>query len=145
MTVPLGNIGIMETFFQRIRVNVRDYIFTNDDIERKKYYDRIFELKAEFDKISNEYEKSILTKEGRDLWQNSVDALNKYMLFIPQIEKHITSSQHELAIGLMKGDMLAANQEVQKALDDLRNNKINLAKITSDDNTTTANKATLFL
>lgn len=145
MTVPLGNIGIMETFFQRIRVNVRDYIFTNDDIERKKYYDRIFELKAEFDKISNEYEKSILTKEGRDLWQNSVDALNKYMLFIPQIEKHITSSQHELAIGLMKGDMLAANQEVQKALDDLRNNKINLAKITSDDNTTTANKATLFM
>ncbi len=145
MTVPIGHVADMAAYFQRMRVNVRDHIFATNDLDKKKFYDRIFELKSEFEKASKEYESTLFTDEGRRLWQASFDAMNKYISFMPQIERQVMDGNIEGALAVMKGDMWKANEEVQKALDHMYKNKIALAKQTADNNTATANAASRFM
>jgi len=143
MTVPIGEVGQMETFFQRIRVNVRDYILAENDIDRKKYYDRIFELKSSFDEEAKKVETTLLTAEGRKIYENTNKTMNDYVEHVPELEKFILAGDKVSAVNLMRGSMQTANQEVQKALDDLVENKLALAKQTADQNTEIANIASI--
>ncbi len=145
MTVPISEASTMEDFFQRIRVNTRDYIFAENFIDKKKYYDRIFELKELFDNESKKYESTLFTSEGRKLWENSVKAMDKYISYIPQLEKYVMAGDTQSALVLLRNDMQTANQEVQNALDEMIHSKLNLAKQTADQNTEIANKATIFM
>ena len=52
MTIPIADLSDMNVAFQRIRVNVRDYIYSTNETDRKKYHDRMYELKAQFDEAA---------------------------------------------------------------------------------------------
>lgn len=142
MTVPIGDLNHVDRAFQRIRVNVRDYIYATNDSDRNKFLSRIHELKTEFDKAIEKYETTLFTDHGRELTNNVKNAMNAYMKHVPDIERHVVNGESLLAIGVMQGEMQKENVEVQKALDIMLENKITLAKETADNNTIVANAAT---
>lgn len=134
MTAPLGDVSDMGTYFQRIRVNVRDFISSQDESERIQYLKLIAELKDSFKKSSASFEKTILTSEARRVWENAVKSMDNYNSYIPQIEKYVGLGDYERANEIMKGEMRKANNETQSALDELQKSKVQLAKETSDNN-----------
>jgi methyl-accepting chemotaxis protein len=60
MTVPISQLAAMDTDFQRIRINERDAIISNDSTETQKYVNTINQLSIDMDKNSAEYEKLII-------------------------------------------------------------------------------------
>jgi methyl-accepting chemotaxis protein len=142
MTAPLGDVSDMGTYFQRIRVNVRDYIYSTDESEKAEALKLITELKESFNRSSSNYEKSINTSDGRRLWEEAVKSMNNYVSYIPQIEKYVGLEDYNRVREIMNGEMRAANNNTQSALDELQNRKVNNAKETAENNTRVADAAT---
>jgi len=152
MTIPISQIADMTDAFQRIRVNVREYIYTNNETNRAKFYNRIFELDAMFDEASVEYEKTLFSVDGRKLWENSVEAMKVYMEHMPELKQAIESVQVEeeksnidKALFILTGDMQKANEDVQKSLDEMVHSKLTFAKENFEQNTIIADSATILM
>jgi len=50
MTLPLAYVGDMSTNYQRMRINVRDYMAAETPAERAKFYDNVTKLRADLAK-----------------------------------------------------------------------------------------------
>jgi len=66
MTVPLNEIGQISTAFHQSRIHARDAIRAQDPVEIQKYIDQISERREEIDALATSFEKTILTSETRD-------------------------------------------------------------------------------
>ena len=139
MTVPLGEMGDLMQLFQRQRVNLRDAILTQD---ADRFGKRIKEIDAESAKIEESFTKSLLTDKGKAAFKTYKDAANAYDAASDKTLKLVEQGKPKEAEALMRGDGFKANQDLQKALDDLQNMKLKLAKEASDGNTVLANSAT---
>ena len=139
MTVPIADLADMETAFQRIRVNVRDYIYSTNENDRKKYHDRMYELKAQFDETAKKYESTLLTDEDKKLTAQLVGDMEKYMLIIPQIDKFLVAGDVPSAVAIMRGELQDANVAVQASLDNNVHLKLKLAHDTNEGNTEMTN------
>ena len=65
ITVPIGQLQDVSTFFQRIRVKTRDLIIAENKADETKAINTIKALRVNIDKAATEFEKTILTDEGR--------------------------------------------------------------------------------
>ena len=142
MTVPLGEMGDIMQLFQRQRVNLRDAILTGDF---DKYGKRIKEIDAESNKVEDSFTKSLLTEKGQAAWKTYKEVATAYDGISDKILKLVEQGKPKEAEALMRGEGFAANEKVQKSLDDLQNMKLKLAKETSDANTSLANSATTIM
>ena len=140
MTEPMSHVITIAENFQRVRVNLRDYIIAKTDDKRKTCYDKIFEIEKSIVKAIEELEKTILTVEGRKDLDDIMKNMNEYMSYLPSIEKAIGESNSDLAISILD-DMFSVNQDLQNSVDRLVNSKLTKAKETSDNNSATANSA----
>jgi len=145
MTVPLTQIADMQISYQRIRINLRDYIYSVNLENRKNFNKNMHDLSENFITVAKEYEKTLFTDEGRNLYKEMLDAFKLYVSFIPQAEKLIEAGLTEEAVALMKGDWRKAGDPVQQHLTEMQESKIHLAKQTSDHNTETANAANVLM
>ena len=139
MTVPLGEMGDIMQLFQRQRVNLRDAILTQD---AERFGKRIKEIDAETTKIEESFTKSLLTDKGKAAFKTYKDAANAYDAASDKTLKLVEQGKPKEAEALMRGEGFKANEDLQKALDDLQNMKLKLAKEASDGNTVLANSAT---
>jgi methyl-accepting chemotaxis protein len=142
ITVPIGQLQDISTFFQRIRVNTRDLMLTENKAEEAKYLANIKELRGNIDKAATEFEKTILTDEGRKLFDAFKKSRVEYGAVLDKIISLSEQNQDKEAIAFMKtpaAGQAALNE--QKAIDDLGEAKLKQAKLTSDDNTKLANAA----
>ena len=69
MTVPLTEIGEISTAFQRSRVNARDAIRAQDPAEIQSHIEKINERRVEIDALATSFEKTILSTEMRDAFE----------------------------------------------------------------------------
>lgn len=145
MTVPLGELTEVATAFQRIRVNVRDAILTDDPKERLAYVKLIGDLKVIFEKSLNKIEETMLTDEGRVAADNLRKSFEDYVAIVPDIEKLLAEGNEAGAIELMRGRMKVANDVCQKEIDNLQIMKVNLARETSNNNTALASRSTTLM
>ena len=139
MTIPIADLADMNVAFQRIRVNARDYIYSTNETDRKKYHDRMYELKAQFDDAAKKYESTLLTDEGKKLTAQLIGEMETYMQFIPQMDKFLVAGDVPSAVAIMKGEMQAANVAVQASLDGNVEQKLKLAHETNESNTEMTN------
>jgi methyl-accepting chemotaxis protein len=138
MTVPLNQLSDISVATQRIRVNVRDMVFSEKAEEAKKYGDRIIELRGQVDKLAKEFEAKILSKEMRDLW---ADQLAKRATFRDVNGRMIAlakAGRRADAIELMRGEGFEAANAYMEALDKCSEKKVADAKGMSDENTVLA-------
>ncbi len=142
MTVPLAEIGDIQQFFQRQRVNLRDAILTGD---AERYGKRIQEINAESGKVEESFVKTLLTEKGQAGWKVYKEASNAYDAISDRTIKLVEQGKPKEAEALMRGDGFKANEATQKAIDDLQNMKLKLAKETSDANSALANSASTIM
>ncbi len=142
ITVPLGQLQDVSTYFQRIRVNTRDIILAENKDDIAKAIATIKELRGNIDKAATDFEKTILTDEGRKLFEEFKKSRIAYGQILDKLIALAEQNQDKEAVAFLKseGARTAAVDE-QKAIDNLADAKLKQAKLTSDENTKLANTA----
>lgn len=141
--VPLDQMNALSTAFQRIRVNVRDIILSSNADEINDDINSINDRKQEIAKLAAELEKTLLTKEGQNVFKVFTDSLNNFYLELDKVIKEAQDSNDAAAIAAIKETAPAGitSREVQDVISTLSNLKVEVAKDMSDGNTSTANSA----
>ncbi len=144
ITIPIAQIGEMSTHFQRMRANYRDVLLT-EKLQRPELKKLINERIKEINRLSLEYEKTILTKEGRDTFNVFKKEYKKYTELADQAFELALLGKDKEALAIFDGDAGKVRKIVQNEIEVLFKNKINLAKQISDDNTAMANRASFVM
>ncbi|TGU71464.1 methyl-accepting chemotaxis protein [Geomonas terrae] len=142
ITIPIAQLQDVSTSFQRIRVNLRDLLTAKTPLEEQAKIERIKTLRGELDKAAVDFEKTILTDEGRKLFQEFKQARAGYDPIIDQIVRLAQTGRDGEARILMEGDGAKFSRMEQDSIDKLVDAKLKQAKLTADGNAEMANTAT---
>ncbi|MBF0337375.1 MAG: MCP four helix bundle domain-containing protein [Nitrospirae bacterium] len=142
MTVPLGQLGEITESFQRVRINLRDFVESKNDAERDEALKKISELRDKIAKTSQEFEKTIVTDEGRKMYEHFLDTRKAYGAVIDKVVELDKAGKEAEALEMMHNEGKKAAFEEQAAIDALKERKLTQAKETADSNTVLANKTT---
>ncbi|BCG46497.1 Methyl-accepting chemotaxis sensor/transducer protein [Citrifermentans bremense] len=141
ITIPISQLQDISTSFQRIRINIRDMVAATDAAERKSYGDRIVQLREVINKNTAEFEKTIMTEDGRKLFAEFKRASSAYAPFLDEMAQLARANRTQEAHALMVGDGAKAAKEEQAAIDALVEAKLAQAKLTSEGNSALAKGA----
>jgi methyl-accepting chemotaxis protein len=142
LTVPIAEIVVISTNFQRLRVNSRDIVQATSADEVKRYSERIAEIAKELEKYAASYEKTLYSKEGKDYYNNFYDNYKLYLKDIESVIRLAGEQKDTEALELLAGEGAKHSRATQDALLKMVDFKVVLAKQTADDNTKLANEAT---
>jgi len=142
ITVPIAQLQDLSTSFQRMRVNVRDMIAATSAEDQKEKAQRITDLRGQIDKAAGEFEKTILTDEGRKLFEEFKRTRTVYGPYVDQMVAFAKAGKAQEAYALMQGDAAKASREEQNAIEALVEAKLKQAKLTSEGNIELAAGAT---
>ncbi|ACH39947.1 methyl-accepting chemotaxis sensory transducer, class 34H [Citrifermentans bemidjiense Bem] len=142
ITVPITELQDISTSFQRIRVNLRDMILATTPEEAQDKVKRITELRTELDKSTGQFEKTVLTDEGRKLFAEFKQAKDAYAPVIDNMIRLAKAGKHDEALAHMRGDGAVASRNEQNAIEKLVDAKLKQAKLSSASNTALAASAT---
>ncbi len=65
ITVPLGDLTNIAVLFQRVRINLRDAVGSENEAEKKRDIENIKKFRETISEEADKFEKTILTDEGR--------------------------------------------------------------------------------
>lgn len=145
MTQPIGYLSQLTEAFQRIRVNTRDMIRSNDAEEIAKFNATIKELRKETAKNMELYEKTILTPKGREIFEKFVAARDKFVASTDEILKYAEVNDDDAAYAVLNGVGRAAAFAEQEAIDEMVVSKLDLAHQTAGENEVLASSAITFM
>ncbi|HBV87257.1 MAG TPA: methyl-accepting chemotaxis protein [Desulfosporosinus sp.] len=145
MTVPISQLAEISTEFQRARVHSRDLILSNDPVQKKSYAEEFVARKATIDKDLISFEKTILSDRMRGLYDDLVKDNNSYFQEMTKVIELALQGRNEEALAFMSATSPAgiANKELQDAITDITEVKLQDAKAKADGNNQTANTATV--
>lgn len=141
ITVPIGQLQDLSVSFQRMRVNLRDIVAASNSEELQKFSLRIKEMREQIDKSSAEFEKTILTDEGRKLFEDFKKSRSMYGPLVDKMVQLALANQDKEAIALMQGEGAKASKDEQDAIEKLVDAKLKQAKLTAESNGVTASSA----
>ncbi|ADW17851.1 methyl-accepting chemotaxis sensory transducer [Desulfobulbus propionicus DSM 2032] len=145
ITVPLGEMANISIAFQRIRVNSRDFLTATTQEQRETFAGRIKELQASIDKNTESFEKTILTDEGRRLFEDFKKAKELYTTLLGQAIALAREGKGTEATALLQGEVVKAALEEQNIIDKLMEAKIEQGNLTSIENSATAKSANIIM
>ena len=145
VTMPLGDMAEISIAFQRQRVNSRDLINAAALADKRKFASRIKELREGNNKNINEFEKTILTDEGRKLFDEYKKLRAAYGAELDKIVDFALAGKSAEAQEILTGSAAKASRELQNQIEKLMESKLKQAKLTSDQNTADAKQATLVM
>jgi methyl-accepting chemotaxis protein len=134
ITVPLGDLMDISVNFQRLRINMRDLVETNDKQEKGQILETIKKLRTEMTEKSASFEKTILTEEGRKMFEDFKKSREGYGQVIDRIVPLAEADKDAEATAILKGDGKKAAMYEQETLDKLADAKLKQAKLTEEDN-----------
>ncbi|MBI5558592.1 MAG: MCP four helix bundle domain-containing protein [Deltaproteobacteria bacterium] len=140
-TVPLGEMAEISIAFQRVRVNARDIIAASTQEEREKFAGRIKELREVISKESDLFEKTILTDEGRKLFEDFLQTRKAYGPLLDKVVVLALADKDAEATALLQGEAGKASRDEQNAIEKMMEAKIEQAKLISDQNSVDAKRA----
>jgi methyl-accepting chemotaxis protein len=141
MLVPITQLDDIAVAFQRVRINLSDFVAAETDAERNQALETMKTLRSKIDNISEEFQKTILTDEGRKLYDKFVEARKTYGEQMNRIIELDTAKKDAEARAVINGDGKSAALAEQGALDALIDNKDKAAKQTSENARQTENIA----
>jgi methyl-accepting chemotaxis protein len=144
MLLPIAQLGDIGVMFQRVRINLREFVQSENDAERDTALGKVKDLRGKIDKLSEEYQKTILTDEGRKLFDKFMETRKDYGKQIEIVIALDVAKKDAEAMAVLKGDAKKAAAAEQEALNELVESKTRLAKETSDNNTKMADAAVTF-
>jgi methyl-accepting chemotaxis protein len=145
ITVPLGELADISISFQRVRVNIRDFISARTKEQRAHFETRIKELRTQISNVSNNYEKTIITEEGRKLFAEFKKAREIYGVQLDKMISLANQDKIDEANAVLQGDGAKASREEQNLIEKMMDSKLEQAKKTADSNTATAKSASYMM
>lgn len=141
-TVPIAQLDEMGISFQRMRVNIRDAILSEDKATQTTKFETIAELRTTMETVSAEYEALIETDGMRDLFVLYSAGYDAFYPFMDQMINLVKVGDKEQALTILNGDAYASARAIQDNLDAMMVMKVDLAHQIAIDNTDIANSAT---
>jgi methyl-accepting chemotaxis protein len=145
VTVPLADLANMSTYFQRIRINVRDAVEAENEQEIKAALDTVKELRGRIDDHSQAYEKTIATEEGRRAYNEFKQVRAKYVELTEKVLELAGAGKKAEALHLLHGEAKKAALHQQDLMNRLMQGKTDEAKNTSEKNSEVARAASLLM
>jgi len=143
--VPLGYCVDIASLYQRMRVNVRTAIGKDKPEDIQKYINRFYELSLRFDSVMLKYEETIIDETDKQNYKTVKAAKIKYLKFMEQLTPMALKNDDLAANLFMDGEMVKANNELQKDLDVLVQYNVTSAEGIANSNKTMAYSASTFL
>ncbi len=137
MTVPLGELGVMQASFHQVRVNMRDAIRANDPETINRRIARIDELSAIISKNAESYEKTLFSVEGKKMFQDFENARREFRGHLDRIKEYARANKDAEAWALVDGPAATSARAEQNAIETMVASKIGFAKQTAEENTAT--------
>jgi len=144
-TVPISQLEEMGIAFQRMRVNIRDAILTEDKATQTTKFETIAELRTTMETVSAEYEALIETDGMRDLFALYSAGYDAFYPFMDQMIILVKNGEKEQALAILNGDAYASARAIQDNLDAMMEMKVDLAHQIAIDNTDIANNASTIM
>ena len=117
MTVPMGEMAQVATSFQRVRVNLRDIILYNDPAKIADWEARIAERRQEINTQATLFEKTILSQEVQQAYDDFVKTREGFVGYMDQIVSLAKDNKDTEAFALLQSDdCYAAEQAEQDAI-----------------------------
>ncbi len=135
MTVPMSNLYNMNQAFLKIRIDLRDLIYTTNAKDWTKFQLDIKSNNEIFDKNFADFKK---TNQDTTLADNLTTAKAAYDSIVNQIMALDKENKDDQAIALLNGDGVTVSNNAALSMQNLTQSKIKLAKKTSDDNSVIA-------
>ena len=142
ITIPIGDLSDISTSFQRIRINLRDLVEAESAQDKEKAVETIKSLRTLTGDKAATFEKTILTEEGRKLFENFQKSREVYGQIIERVIPLAMADKDAEALAILNGDGKKAAFAENAAIDKLHEAKLAQAKLTAEGNTATANTAT---
>ncbi|NTW05838.1 MAG: HAMP domain-containing protein, partial [Peptococcaceae bacterium] len=142
MTEPLGQLVTMTDAYKSIRSRARDVLLSVNVAEISTHEVRINERSVEFDKAIEAFAKTIQTDEGQKLVATAKESKANYMKYMNSM---ISQAKANNMAGARASLTAAGNDAtvLEEVLDALTTQKVEMAKKTADENTATANAASV--
>jgi len=145
VVVPLGKCTEITSTYQQIRISLRDILLAESTDERTKKHKTLLNLSSQFDSLMVLFEPTLKDETEKKCYQDLKQTKQEYMALLPNFMTLVESNKQLEANAYMKGDWLRLGQKIQKDLDGLISNNIVSGKTTSDNNTNTANTASIVM
>ncbi|MBU5611380.1 methyl-accepting chemotaxis protein [Geomonas azotofigens] len=145
ITAPLADVAQMSISFQRVRINLRDFVEAKEEGGRQEALAMVNKLRKEIGDRSAVFEKALDTVEERQRFAEFKESRKIYGGYIDQVTGLVHAGKVEEAMALMHGDAKKAALHEQEQLNKLMELMEKQGKIASDDNTRTANAAVLVM
>jgi methyl-accepting chemotaxis protein len=141
ITIPVSDLGDTVAAFQRVRINLRELVITDNAADKQVALDTIKKLRAEISDKAAAFEKTILTDEGRKLFEDFKKAREGYVQIIDRVTPLAMADKDAEANAILNGDGKKAAFAEQEALDKLQEAKMKQAKLTDEENGNVAKSA----
>jgi methyl-accepting chemotaxis protein len=139
---PLADISLYSTAYQRTRVNLRNVLLASfNEQDETKYIERLAELDAEMDGYAKEYQKTLVTNEGKKNFAALMESIKKFTLVRGSIVELAQSGQTKKASILMNGEGAVITKEIDDNLKKMTADKIGFSLRLANANTATAHSA----
>jgi len=143
--VALGDIANVDSYFQSIRVSLRDMILDENINDLKKHQDNIIEYYKKIMNSMNNFEVSIQSEEVRQNYDNLSVSIAKYQPVSEKITNLALANSNDEAIVLLKGEGKTLNNEIQLSIDQLLEGKISGGRLFSGKLTSDTNKIVIVM
>lgn len=137
-TIPIADLMHITDAFQRTRVNVLQLVYATAPEERRELMERIKERRAEIDKYSADYEKRIMNKDMKEVFQNYLDLRRKYGSEVDKIVELTNSGRQAEALALINGESERVRLQYQDVIQKMTTMKLDDANDLSDTNSAEA-------
>jgi methyl-accepting chemotaxis protein len=143
MTVPISELGNLSSSYQRMRVNIAEMILAKTSQERDAAKEKILARQTEISKLAVDFEKTILSKEVRDLFTSFQETRKEFVDVRDRIIALASQNKEAEALALWKGEAEKTGTKYQDAIDRLIQTKVRQAGEKSAANTEQSNSATM--
>ncbi len=141
MTVPISELGDLSKALQRVRINLRDVILTEEPSEMAVYAKKVDELTADIDRLSASVETRILSEDMRAAFERFTSAREAFRPDQERLLELSLAGQNEDALRLMRGEALVTAKDLEAAIDGMVALKVEHAGLKSESNTALAAEA----
>jgi methyl-accepting chemotaxis protein len=139
--VPMGELADFAIAFQQIKVNVREILMASSVEEKRRYVERIKELRVSLNEKADAFEKTIISEEGRRLFDDFKTARKAFGADLDRMIELSLQNRNAEALELLRGAADRSSGAEQGAIEKLMDAKIKQAKLIADDNAAISSSA----
>ncbi|MGE5351084.1 MAG: methyl-accepting chemotaxis protein [Acidobacteriota bacterium] len=145
MVIPVSELQKITDSFQKIRINARDMVIANDPSEINKFAGQIEQEKTNIARLSESYEKTLLSEKGRAAFNNFKTAYGEYTAKLDHVIALAKLNSDTEAAAAMYGDMAGVAANTTQAFDNAVATKLQVGKELAEGNSDIAGNATALM